>query len=1033
MHSLLHSLKNYGANPDAILAFAQEGPALLPYATLLCTRTSGSMGDPDLVPLLGVYEWQDSPLIFLADSDALTDELHFRRLRRKLALRGDAPYLGIIHPGRFTVFGLSLDEKERKQCEVSLNDVRETPRLTVAYLAGSRPDAAFRQRTWIADVVLTLLRDAIRALKDSGLALEDAISLAGRALFVRFLGDRDLIPLSELGEGASGELVPEHREREKARFFENQARAKATSIWLDETFNGDLLPISETVFDTLSSHALKTLSDILYRAPKGQLYLGWDTLGRDTKWGFLDFAHIPVGVLSQAYEQHMREHLPDKQHVEGAYYTPRRIAELMVTAAFHPLRREGRAHLARVLDPAAGAGVFLLAAFRQLVAERWTHDGVRPDTATLRHILYHQLVGFDINEGALRFAALGLYLMSIELDPQPEPVSRLRFEHNLRDRVLFKFGPNAQEGGKKLSPSLGSLGKAVPATHAGQYDLVIGNPPWTTGTKHPKWLEVKTIVQRVAASRLLGASPSALLPNECLDLPFVWRAMEWARPEGQIAFALHGRLLFQQGDGMPEARLALFQALDITGLINGAELRKTKVWPEITAPFCLMWAKNRLPQPASAFRFVSPHLEPGLHNAGVLRIDAASAEQVTVSELAARPELFKILFRGSRLDLEILERMAGSQFETLSAYWGRLFKTSRGKPKQTGNGYQRLRESSEKKKGAILAGVDASYLHGLKELNHKAMSRILIKREMLEDFDLPRIHRKRPREIFEGPLLVVHESPPAANGRVRTSVSQKDLLYNQSYNGYSATKQADGGRLVQSLSLLIGSKPALWWVLMTSGRFGVEREAVEKHVIDSMPIVPLDTMSRASYDQIDALFQELLLDDSEPVWRKVDAWAASLYGLRADDLQVIEDTLSFNLPFTANVARANARPGPLELRAFGDVLVRELGPWVEGASERVEVDEVDVPSGSPWCLLRVRGTGAHIPPNPPLIPTAWQAVLQLADGLGSTELVWSEGPGQGLWIARLAQARYWSHSQAVLLSRRIVWEHLDSLFGQGET
>jgi type I restriction-modification system DNA methylase subunit len=88
---------------------------------------------------------------------------------------------------------------------------------------------------------------------------------------------------------------------------------------------------------------------------------------------------------------------------------------MLVRGAFYALRRDGAVHEARVLDPAAGAGVFLITAFRQLVAERWRHDGQRPDTKTLRSILYQQITGFDINEAALRFAALGLYLASIEL------------------------------------------------------------------------------------------------------------------------------------------------------------------------------------------------------------------------------------------------------------------------------------------------------------------------------------------------------------------------------------------------------------------------------------------------------------------------------------------------------------------------------------------------------------------------------------------------------------------------------------------
>jgi hypothetical protein len=150
---------------------------------------------------------------------------------------------------------------------------------------------------------------------------------------------------------------------------------------------------------------------------------------------------------------------------------------------------------------------------------------------------------------------------------------------------------------------LGSLGPFVEDEHIGRYDLVSGNPPWSSGTKLPEWNLVRAAVGRIAAERKVAAAP--LLPNEVLDIPFVWRAMEWAKPGGQIAFALHARLLFQQGDGMAEARLALFDALDVTSIINGSELRQTKVWPEISAPFCLLFATNRTPDSSAGFRLIS--------------------------------------------------------------------------------------------------------------------------------------------------------------------------------------------------------------------------------------------------------------------------------------------------------------------------------------------------------------------------------------------------------------------------------------------
>jgi len=59
----------------------------------------------------------------------------------------------------------------------------------------------------------------------------------------------------------------------------------------------------------------------------------------------------------------------------------------------------------------------------------------------------------------------------------------------------------------------------------------------------------------------------------------------------------------------------------------------------------------------------------------------------------------------------------------------------------------------------------------------------------------------------------------------------------------------------------------------------------------------------------------------------------------------------------------------------------------------------------------------------------WAEVLRIADSLAATEVVYPDPVTKCLWVARLNQARYWSHSQARLVARRVVWEHLDTLFG----
>lgn len=999
-------LQQYGGDPASLLKFDVDGPELLPYATLTAARIAG---DLDLAALGGVYEWQDRPLLFLVDGTLLDgNPQRLNRIRRLVAMRGDAPYLAVVTPGGMTIYQVGLDG-DAAQAQVSVGKANDDRRIVIPYLGNLRPQTSANRR-WISDVILRLLTSALDELAHLAVADGDAISLVGRALFVRFLADRDILPEAVCAlatEGASA-------------LFDTAPTAVAASAWLDETFNGDFLPLTAATINSLPQQAFDVLGHILRRAPGGQLQLGWQE-----KWDMLDFAHIPVGVLSQAYERYLSHHEPEKQRTEGGYYTPRHIADLMVRAAFSALGREGKTHQARVLDPAAGAGVFLLTAFRQLVGERWRHDGKRPDTETLRQILYGQITGFDINESALRFAALGLYLISIELDPNPEPLQKLRFE-NLRPNVLRRFGDSSDAARSK---DLGSLGDEVGAEHEGAYDLVIGNPPWATATKLSNWSSLEDRISRLARDRSGDDEIRAPIPNEVLDLPFVWRAMEWARPGGQIAFALHARLLFQRGETMPEARSALFGALDVTGIVNGTELRRTRVWPEITAPFCLLFARNDVPSAGAGFRFTSPHLEGPLNQSGAWRIDAANAEIVTSQDVRRRPELLKILFRGTRLDLELYDRISAKALPSLDEYWRSTFGVYHGRAQYTGNGYQRLRKSSRTRKGAEQPGAAADYLHHLPALPSKLETSLLVDVSSLARFDASRIHDPRPVWLFTGPLLLVRESPPVHHARIRTSVALDSVVFNQSFHGYSTHTHEHGGELARYLALVIGSKIALWHALITSGRFGFEREVVEKFIIDEIPVPGFETLSTADRKISTTLFAALAQEDNEAGWEKVDRWIGGLFGLTAEDVETISDTLRYRLPFSVNLKASRAPVTAAQHTAFNKRLHAELQPWGERFGRPLAIHRVPMPALSPWQFVMIGGENE----DPTAIDVDWMRAIELADKLSATEVVYVDEQANRLVLGRLNQARYWSPSQARLAARRIVWEHVDFLSGKAAT
>ncbi len=78
MADLRASLAEFGADPSALHLLDDEGPELLPYATLMTARRNR---DATLGMLEAVYEWQGAPLVFLVDADSLEDDDQLQRMR----------------------------------------------------------------------------------------------------------------------------------------------------------------------------------------------------------------------------------------------------------------------------------------------------------------------------------------------------------------------------------------------------------------------------------------------------------------------------------------------------------------------------------------------------------------------------------------------------------------------------------------------------------------------------------------------------------------------------------------------------------------------------------------------------------------------------------------------------------------------------------------------------------------------------------------------------------------------------------------
>ena len=110
----------------------------------------------------------------------------------------------------------------------------------------------------------------------------------------------------------------------------------------------------------------------------------------------------------------------------GAVYTPPFLAALLLDYAMPYDKLTGNE---RILDPACGSGVFLVAAFKRLInVWRSRNSWSKPDVQTLKQILGRSIYGVELDPNAVHLTAFSLSLAVCDA-LQPDVIWReLKFD-----------------------------------------------------------------------------------------------------------------------------------------------------------------------------------------------------------------------------------------------------------------------------------------------------------------------------------------------------------------------------------------------------------------------------------------------------------------------------------------------------------------------------------------------------------------------------------------------------------------------------
>ncbi len=220
------------------------------------------------------------------------------------------------------------------------------------------------------------------------------------------------------------------------------------------------------------------------------------------------FHGLPIEFLGDAYEYFFGKVIcltvnyqaqladePRSKKANGVYYTPRYIVADIVTQTLSLAlsdKSPAQLHDFRVLDPACGAGTFLLSAYRyllnyylawyvnhnpqrQTLAVQYVNGEWRLTRAEKHRILTTHLFGVDTDQQAVEVTQLSLWLQLLESESVPAPLS-FDLDHNFKCGNSL-IGPDYTAGERAIT-SIDWPRDFPAATRAGGFDCIIGNPPY---------------------------------------------------------------------------------------------------------------------------------------------------------------------------------------------------------------------------------------------------------------------------------------------------------------------------------------------------------------------------------------------------------------------------------------------------------------------------------------------------------------------------------------------------------------------------
>ena len=781
-------------------------------------------------------------------------------------------------------------------------------------------------------------------------------SLIGRAIFIRYLEDREILLPAYFEKVAARRkhwtqilaqppstpaLDPRFAELRFPRVLQDKEFTYAIFEELALDFNGDIFPIDDEERARIQQAHLDRLRGFLIGSTSDQ---------EDLFFFAYRFDVIPIELISTIYEEFYNERT-GKGKNQGSHYTSPALVEYVLAQTLTP---DVLARKPRVIDPACGSGIFLVESFRRMVRHLCAQqNGRRVSRQQLRKLLRDQIAGVDINEEAVRVAAFSLYLAFLHYQ-EPREINGerrlpyLKWVSNGERQRREQSMPGAQYFDVLLHANSFEV---VDSKHSAQVTrrfgegcatVVVGNPPWG----NPKKTDPDGRKAMEAVKAWCDPEKGRPLGDNELSQAFIHLTGTILKEGGRAGLLVSSGVLFKHHKNSREFRSVWLRSVRLEHVVNFGHVRHVffsgmQRDSKGVSPFIsVVFEKTASVPPDSRFQYWSAKRTAVVENLRSVVLNRGDMNWLSQRDCLEYEKLWKIYWWGGHQDEALVRSI--ERFPALRD----LPEHHAGVRFSSGQGFKKANK-------AHLAGWLEKY-HELKPRDFRSYGPMSTNRFVPVP---PHVEHRGFEDIYSGRRLLIARGI-RAGGRITARFETKKYCFRNSIHGIRIKGLETWQEAV--ITAVFWSSLARYYYFITSGSWGLWHDEIHLENVEEMPIrFPEDAGLRDRIVRIVKKLQNLDLDPQglalggvaaqgrlPELERELDAAVFDLYQFNTAERDLVHELCTIGLDLfyrnqnskaVGEVARpdrsvgtladvANAKAGlPAYLRVFLESWQREVG------------------------------------------------------------------------------------------------------------